>query len=245
MTELTELSMAGIEYRDPELDDAQPGDFAVVSDAASLVMLAFWWEADWNSLAREGLLWIGRPLVTAANGAWMVQDGVISVGPASDAAMQKRLNANRDTSDFSRDDYLSSLLVLRAEFPEFNMDEWIAAFSARPLRDALTDFRQQRTAERGMARVFIAGADGRVSDVLVLDDRGESAQAGDDAYLSRAAADFAAQGSDRPPLADYVNWLAAQQPHGGQMLVAPSVFRSGGFLPNVAVTQLSDRLGRF
>lgn len=240
MTTLPEDCLSGVEARDPTLGRNYPVDFAVSNDTASLIFLANWWETE-NMTMDGAVLTYGRPIVAGPDddARWVVQDMDVTLGPTD--TYQQQLADNRDNADFNRPSYLSALLTLRDQLPEFNLDDWIAAFQKRPILDSMTEIGRRMASPRQMAHLYMLDPSGQTIDVLVLDERGDAVTAADDRWLSRAADDFTSQKASLPLLADYVNWLAGQQPYGGNALVGPRVFTGSGFLTDVATDLLSNR----
>ena len=229
--------LAGISIYNYSMEVPLVLDFVANGESSSLVVVAGWWKRDWNSVGSLFVTSYDFPAINTPQG-WKI--GSDSLCAADDEPSQSAMNTNRDIADFDRANYLAALLQLKDEFPNINFDDWIAAIQARPLRDPLREYKNKMTAIRQMAKVYMLGQDGNAVDVLVLDDLGQAAQASSDPWLSRIAGQYRNM-DQKPPLADYVNWVASQTPYGGNGLVGPAVFQSGGDIGDVASTLLSSR----
>lgn len=238
MSKLTDDCMAGMELRDHTLSDYVPMDFAISNDVASLIFLTGWWDVN-NPSVDGALQFYASPLSAGVSSSdfWVNSDA--SLGPSDE--LQQAISDNRDRTDFERTAYLSALLRMVEDFPAFDFGPWMAAFQARPVRDAVVEAYKTLTASRQMAKLFMSDASGNTVDVLVIDDRGDAVTASGDPWLDRVAMDYVAHKPNLPPLADYVNGVLGQQPYGGNGLFGPAVFTSGGFLLDVANNLLSSR----
>lgn len=235
--------LAGLELRSRDYA-VQPIDFFATAPDATLIALPGWWYADWFE-SQDGLILVNGPATETHSGVWDVPAYNTEINAASDGDVQRRMNLNSDRRDFDRGLYLENLQRLREEFGErVDLEPWTQAIIAKPPKHPLDDRNAKEAASRTMGRVILSDVYGRPFDAMVIDDTKEAATAHGNGWLESLAGDYRTQPRDIA-VADYLNWVARQQPYAGVSVSGATVFVGTGNLRQLAREAVAKRGGVF
>jgi hypothetical protein len=222
---------------------ATPGAPAVVdfvapgSGGACLVALSEWWFPSFFQTGR--VLYYGAGFSPTGTGRWSstTPDGATlsRIEDADDLHLWEKNNLQRR---IARAVYLEQLAVVRTEYPDIDLDPWTNYVIDSPPFDLKGELRQSLARKRPVGRIYAVDHTSRPLAVLVVDDDGNAAVFGSNAYLTRMAGEWTSRGQ-RPGLTEYLAWLAEQQPTGLFSLDRPAVEEREGTVDEIALELMS------
>ena len=138
--------------------------------------------------------------------------------PPEPSAMKLLVERHRQHTDIERDAYLKVLDELPNYLgEEFNkpVEEWIALVKARPVVDALTIVQAQLHRKRAVGSLTVEDENGKVLDVLVVDEDGDFATSKGNSWLDSIGSQWGhADVENRPTIQAFLEWASEQRPRG-------------------------------
>ena len=216
-------------------------DFVVTGTKSTLVFRSDWWIKD--SGLGEGTFVIDAVPRSLENGTWTFDHvaGYLLAGP-SDEDQDAYLTNARKRADLHLSDYLRALQARAEDDDDYDFRAWIEATLARP-QVLLEQAVEGETRERSIGKILVRDGRGATIDALVIDENGHAAVVNEDGHLSRFAEQWAEYAAgDRPPLNDFISWLAAQPIYGSFSVEGAGVVSASGDIQEIAMLLASDSL---
>lgn len=214
-------------------------DFVLTSGDDVIVACMNWWRADWSA----NLLFLVGKLVEDHYGWTLTRaDGIgIHFTKPESTHDAVEIDHGRLDQDINRPAYmgsLSALLDLLEEKHRPALEEWIDAFRSRPLVDPVEFHRERTEKYRNIGTVTLEDEDGKVVDVLVIDDLGAAAVANGNSWLESLGSQWMTN-PDRPSMLEFLDWIRQQRPYGGVSIGSVKSGSSEGSAEAIALRSLT------